>query len=76
MEQSAWERTLVVMPAYNEEESVGDTIREVLAKLPGTNLLVVDDGSVDDTAQVARAAGAMVAELPFNLGVGGAMRAG
>ncbi|MCY7326130.1 MAG: glycosyltransferase family 2 protein [Microbacteriaceae bacterium] len=76
MVESAWERTLVVMPAFNEEESIGDVIREVFAKLPGMNLLVVDDGSVDDTARVARKAGAMVAVLPFNLGVGGAMRAG
>lgn len=76
MVQSGWERTLVVIPAYNEEESVGRVVREVFAKLPGMNLLVIDDGSVDDTARMAREAGAMVAVLPFNLGVGGAMRTG
>jgi glycosyltransferase involved in cell wall biosynthesis len=55
---------------------VGDVVREVLRKLPGVAILVVDDGSVDATGSRARAAGARVATLPFNLGVGGAMRAG
>ncbi|MFC6354805.1 glycosyltransferase family 2 protein [Luethyella okanaganae] len=70
------ERTLIVMPAFNEEEAVGDVVREVLCKLPGAHCLVVNDGSRDDTTRVARDAGATVAELPFNLGVGGAMRLG
>ncbi len=70
------EQTLVVMPAYNEEESVAAVVAEVLAKLPGAGCLVVDDGSTDNTAAVARAAGARVAVLPYNLGVGGAMRLG
>ncbi|MCX7521034.1 glycosyltransferase family 2 protein [Microbacterium sp. STN6] len=64
------------MPAYNEEGSVGAVVREVYDKLPRATCLVVDDGSVDATAAVARAAGAHVASLPFNLGVGGAMRVG
>ena len=74
--QSALARTLVVMPAYNEEETVGDVVREVFATLPGVHVLVVDDGSTDATTRVARETGALVATLPFNLGVGGAMRAG
>ncbi|MBD8103554.1 MULTISPECIES: glycosyltransferase family 2 protein [unclassified Plantibacter] len=69
-------RTLIVMPALNEEASVGDVVREVHRKLPGVSVLVVNDGSTDDTTLVASAAGAAVIELPFNLGVGGAMRAG
>ncbi|WP_174775011.1 glycosyltransferase family 2 protein [Cryobacterium algoricola] len=64
------------MPAFNEEESVGDVVREVLTELPGAGCLVVDDGSNDRTAQNARNAGAIVAVLPINLGVGGAMRLG
>jgi glycosyltransferase involved in cell wall biosynthesis len=64
------------MPAFNEEASVGLVIAEVFAKLPGTRVLVVDDGSADATSRVAQAAGALVATLPFNLGVGGAMRVG
>jgi len=68
--------TLIVMPALNEEAAVGDVVREVISTLPGISVLVVDDGSIDDTARVAEAAGAKVLRLPFNLGVGGAMRAG
>ena len=64
------------MPAFNEEEAVADVVREVHAKLPGVGVLVVDDGSTDRTAARAREAGATVIRLPFNLGVGGAMRTG
>lgn len=70
------EQTLIVMPALNEQESVADVVREVRDKLPGVGILVVDDGSTDATAARAAAAGAAVLSLPFNLGVGGAMRAG
>lgn len=68
--------TLVIMPAWNESESIGNTIREVFEFGPACDVLVVDDGSRDSTAAVARAAGATVLELPFNMGVGGAMRTG
>lgn len=71
-----FDSTLIVMPSFNEEETVGDVVREVLEALPGVHCLVVDDGSRDATAQRAREAGAMVAVLPYNLGVGGAMRLG
>lgn len=69
-------RTLIVMPALNEEGSVADVVNEVRSKLPGVTCLVVDDGSTDRTAERAEAAGAIVASLPYNLGVGGAMRLG
>jgi glycosyltransferase involved in cell wall biosynthesis len=64
------------MPAWNESESIGNTIREVFEFGPPCDVLVVDDGSRDNTAQVAREAGATVLQLPFNMGVGGAMRTG
>lgn len=70
------EQTLIVMPAFNEEASVAAVVHEVLVELPGAACLVVDDGSWDNTADTARRAGATVAVLPFNLGVGGAMRLG
>ena len=70
------ERTLIVMPAYNEEATVRSVVEEVLQALPGVGCLVVDDGSTDDTILEALAGGALVARLPFNLGVGGAMRLG
>lgn len=69
-------RVLVVIPAWNEQASVGGVISEVQAANPTVDVLVVDDGSGDDTALVADQAGALVCRLPFNLGVGGAMRAG
>ena len=70
------DKTLIVMPAYNEEASVANVVREVKKALPGVQCLVVDDGSSDHTAERAGGAGALVARLPFNLGVGGAMRVG
>ena len=69
-------RVLIIVPAWNEQQTVGVTVREIRDATPGLPVLVVSDGSTDRTAEVARAAGALVLELPFNLGVGGAMRAG
>jgi glycosyltransferase involved in cell wall biosynthesis len=69
-------RVLIVIPAFNEGESIGKVIAEVRAELPTVDVLVVDDGSIDDTSAVARVAGAIVTTLPYNLGVGGARRLG
>ncbi|MGC5310821.1 glycosyltransferase family 2 protein [Micromonospora zamorensis] len=69
-------RTLIIIPALNESGSIADVVGEVRGELPGVDVLVVDDGSTDRTAAVAVAAGARVAKLPYNLGVGGAMRLG
>ena len=60
-------RPLVVMPAYNEEEALGGVLAEVFDRLPGWGVVVVADGSVDRTAQVAKEAGAVALNLPFNL---------
>lgn len=67
-------RLLVAVPAWNEEATVGGVVRELREHLPDADVLVIDDGSSDATAEVARAAGAKVVVLPFNVGVGGAMR--
>ena len=67
---------LVVIPALNEEESVADVVRDVRKACPRARCLVIDDGSSDATGQRAEDAGADVLRLPFNLGVGGAMRLG
>lgn len=69
-------QVLIVMPAYNESEVIADVIAEVRSTVPDADILVVNDGSTDSTSFVARTAGARVLELPFNLGVGGAMRLG
>ena len=70
------ENTLIVLPAFNEEEAIGATLDEVFRTLPGAHCLVVNDGSDDTTALVAQQHGAMVATFPFNMGVGAAMRFG
>ena len=67
-------RTLIAIPAWNEEASIGGVIDKVRDHRPDVDILVVDDGSRDMTAERAREAGATVVSLPFNVGVGGAMR--
>jgi glycosyltransferase involved in cell wall biosynthesis len=69
-------RPLIVVPAWNEEQTVGETVREIRGVMPEIPVLVVSDGSTDRTVHIARRAGARVLVLPFRLGVGGAMRAG
>lgn len=70
------DRVLVIVPAWNEERNVGATVSEIKAASSSYDVVVIDDGSTDRTADAARAAGATVIVLPFNLGVGGAMRTG
>lgn len=65
---------LVAIPAWNEEGSIAQVIAKVREHRPTADILVVDDGSTDATGALARSAGASVVSLPFNVGVGGAMR--
>lgn len=67
--------TLVLVPALNESATIGDVVRGAREAL-GCEVLVIDDGSEDDTRRAALEAGAMVISHPFNLGVGGAIRTG
>jgi glycosyltransferase involved in cell wall biosynthesis len=69
-------RILIVMPALNEEESLPATLKELREVVDNVDILVIDDGSTDATAEVASRAGAVSAQLPFTLGVGGAVRVG
>jgi glycosyltransferase involved in cell wall biosynthesis len=69
-------RTLVFIPAWNEEATVGDVIAGLRERLPEADVLVIDDGSTDATTLRARAAGAEVATLPFNQGLGAALQTG
>jgi glycosyltransferase involved in cell wall biosynthesis len=68
-------RVLAIVPAYNEEETVGSVVAEVLAS-GLADVLVVNDGSTDGTAAAARSAGARTLDLGVNLGIGGAVQAG
>ena len=65
---------LVVVPALNEGASIGKVVKEV--SITGLDVLVVDDGSTDETSVRAETAGAKVLRLPMNLGVGGALQVG
>jgi glycosyltransferase involved in cell wall biosynthesis len=66
----------VIIPARNEADSVAAVISEIRAADPDLDIVVVDDGSTDRTAQAAEAAGAIVLRLPYNLGIGGAVQTG
>lgn len=69
-------RTLVFIPAWNEADSIAEVIGGVRESLPDADLLVIDDGSTDATVERAREAGALVASLPFNQGLGAALQTG
>ncbi len=68
------ENTLAIVPALNEQDSIVDVLNKLQES--GFQVLVVSDGSTDNTAAQSREAGVAVLELPMNLGVGGALRAG
>lgn len=69
-------KLLIVIPAFNEAPSVVAVIRQVADSVPEADILVVNDGSIDQTSQNAKCTNAKVLDLPFNLGVGAALRAG
>ena len=69
-------RRVAIVPAYNEEGSIARVVDELRAYDGGLEVVVVDDGSTDRTAEAAHARGARVVRLPFNLGIGGAVQAG
>jgi glycosyltransferase involved in cell wall biosynthesis len=69
-------RILAIIPSYNEEESLPITLAELKQVRPDVDAVVVDDGSVDRTAEVAKSMGVPVISLPVNLGIGGAVQSG
>jgi glycosyltransferase involved in cell wall biosynthesis len=66
---------MIAIPAWNESGSVAGVINEVRRWAPSADVVVINDGSTDNTEILARRAGAITISLPFNVGVGGAMRA-
>jgi glycosyltransferase involved in cell wall biosynthesis len=69
-------KLLAIVPAYNEAGSITGTVADIKRYAPEFDVLVVDDGSTDDTSALARASGAYVVRHPFNLGIGGAVQSG
>jgi glycosyltransferase involved in cell wall biosynthesis len=69
-------RALVVVPAWNEARNLPRVLGDLRVHAPGWDVCVVDDGSADETAAVAEAAGATVLRCPVNLGIGGAVQTG
>lgn len=74
MNDGARESSWLVIPLYNESAVVGRVVEEARRSFP--NIVCVDDGSIDDSADQARSAGAIVVEHPINLGQGAALRTG
>ena len=70
------ERLLVLIPAYNEQATIRQVVSGARDAIPHADVLVVDDGSIDHTAQEAESGGAFVIRHPFNLGIGGAVQTG
>ena len=66
----------IIIPAYDEEESIGELIEEIKALYPEFEIIVINDGSSDNTAQVAKEAGALVYSHPYNIGNGAAVKSG
>ncbi len=69
-------RYLAIVPAFNEAEAIAGAVAAIYERAPDFDVLVVDDGSIDATAERARSTGAEVLRMPFNLGIGGAMQSG
>ncbi|MAS37499.1 MAG: glycosyl transferase family 2 [Anaerolineaceae bacterium] len=69
-------RILVIIPAFNEEASIAHVIETTRQHLPHADVVVVNDGSIDHTAEIAAAAGAIVLNLPYNVGIGASVQTG
>lgn len=69
-------KLLIIVPAYNEEGAIAGVVESIREVMPGVHTIVIDDCSLDGTAQVARQAGAEVLPLPHHLGLGGCVQAG
>jgi len=66
----------IIIPAYNEAQTIGDVIAGIKTLYPDFEIIVVNDGSTDDTAAVAKDAGALVYSHPYNIGNGAAAKSG
>lgn len=69
-------KTLVIIPAFNEQASIAHVIGLIRQHVPWADVAVINDGSVDRTAEIAQACGAIVLHLPHNVGIGAAVQTG
>src|SRR3954463_14806939 len=69
-------KTSIVIPAFNEAPSIAAVVQDLASAAPWLEILVVDDGSTDDTGPRAAAAGARVIRHPYNKGNGAAVKSG
>lgn len=69
-------KTLVMIPALNEEDSIAHVIGQIQTHVPWADVVVINDGSTDQTAQIAEACGAAVLPMPYNVGIGSAVQTG
>jgi glycosyltransferase involved in cell wall biosynthesis len=69
-------KILVIIPALNEEASIAAVVGRIRGQLPDADVLVVNDGSTDDTGAQAQAAGAIVLHHPYNVGIGASVQTG
>ncbi|MDA8234509.1 MAG: glycosyltransferase family 2 protein [Clostridia bacterium] len=69
-------KILIIIPAYQEEASIARVVNKIRTTLPFVDIVVINDGSTDRTSANAKATGVAVVDLPFNLGIGGAMQTG
>ena len=66
----------IIIPAYNEAKTIGDIIRQIKTLYPESEVVVINDGSRDETAATAKRAGAIVYNHPYNIGNGAAIKSG
>ncbi len=69
-------KVTVIIPAHNEAQTVGDLISKIKNDYPDFEIIVVNDGSTDDTGEIARRAGALVYSHPYTIGNGAAVKSG
>lgn len=78
-EPNSHKKLVVIIPALNEEKTIADVIKDIPSSIPGisqTDIIVIDDGSTDKTAQIAQANNAFVIHHPRTMGVGAAFHTG
>ncbi len=69
-------RILVILPALNEGQSIATTVQSIQSHIPTADVVVINDGSNDNTAQQAESVGAIVLNMPYNVGIGAAVQTG